>query len=210
MNSEHQQAKTFGYIKNRPGLVYLRGVRVGPFAAMYRPAPNLSGKEQYSATCIISEEQLKFLEGEMQKAAKNLWKDKAEQVYKSLKPDFKAARVRSDKYLGEYPSVKVTRNATTEKGAPVKPPVLKQRVYKGVAQRQCVEGEEGSIYDGCYVTLITEPRAYEFKGAKGVKFEFVGMSFERDGDPFVGKTIATDDDFDSLADEAEDPEDLPW
>lgn len=208
-----KQSPQFGHLKGAPNILFLKNVRVGPFAALYRPAPNLSGRDQYSATCIISQEQLDFLEEEMKKAAKALWKDKAKDIYSKLKPDFKAARVRTDKYLGEYPSVKVARNAKTEDGKPLPAPILKQKIpYKGAPQKLCVEGEEGSIYDGCYVTLILEAKAYDYKNTKGVKFDFKGMMFEADGEPFVGSAKVADDDFDDLADEVEDadPDDTPW
>ena len=201
---QHQKEVTFGRFKNKPNLLFLKHVRIGPFAALYRPSPNLSGKDQYSATCIISEEQLDFLEGEMKKAAQALWKEKAKEIYAKLKPDFKAARMREDKYLGEYPSVKVTRNAKTEEGKPITPPKLKQKVYKGEPQKLCVEGEPGSVYDGCYVTLLCEAKAYDYKNTRGVKFDFVGMIFDKDGEPFVGRTSVSDDDLDELATEAED------
>ena len=65
MQDNHQsptkkELPKFGHVKKNPQLLYLKGVRVGPFAALYRPQPNLSGKDQYSAVCIISEEQLAF------------------------------------------------------------------------------------------------------------------------------------------------------
>ena len=212
MQDNHQKA-TYGRLKANPSILFLKGVRVGPFASLYRPAPNLSGKDQYSATCIISKEQLDFLETEMQRAAKALWKDRAQEIYMNLKPDFKAARVREDKYLGEFPGVKVTRNTKTEKGKPIPAPILKQRLTKGQPQKLCVEGEPGSIYDGCYVTLILEPKAYEYKGTKGVKFDFRGMAFEKDGEPFLGGRGVSDSDLDDLADDPEEDQDgdeLPW
>lgn len=224
MQDNHQsptkkELPKFGHVKKNPQLLYLKGVRVGPFAALYRPQPNLSGKDQYSAVCIISEEQLAFLDGEMRRVAKDLWKDQAKEIYSKLRPESKAARVRDDKYLGEFPSVKVTRNAKTEAGKPIPAPKLFQKTVKAgpdqpkVLAKPCVEGEPGSIYDGCYVTLILEPKAYDYKGAKGVKFDFHGMSFERDGEPFVGRLAVSADDFEELADDPEEDQDgdeLPW
>lgn len=212
MTSEHQQHATYGRMKSNPNILFLRGVRVGPFAALYRPAANLSGKDQYSATCIISEEQLKFLEDEMKRSAKALWKGDSEKIFKNLKSDFLAARIREDKYLGSYPSVKVTRNTKTDKGNPLPAPILKQRTFKGEPQKLCVEGEPGSVYDGCYVTLILEPKAYDFKGAKGVKFDFKGMIFEKDGEPFLGGRGISDSDFDDLAEDVseETEDDVSW
>lgn len=224
MQDNHQQTTKkelpeFGHTKKDPNLLYLKNVRVGPFAALYRPQPNLSGKDQYSAVCIISKEQLAFLEGEMIRVAKALWKDQAKEIYSKLRPESKAARVRDDKYLGEFPSVKVTRNAKTEAGKPIPAPKLFQKAVKvkpdqpKVPPKPCVEGESGSIYDGCYVTLILEPKAYDYKGAKGVKFDFHGMSFERDGEPFIGRTQVSADDFEDLADEDmndDSPDELAW
>lgn len=210
---------TFGHLENHPNLLFLKNVRVGPFAALYRPQPNLSGKDQYSAVCIISEEQLAFLEDEMKQAAKGLWKDQAKEIYTKLRLESKAARVREDKYLGKYPSVKVSRNAKTEAGKPLLAPKLFQKTPKRnpdepkVPAKPCVEGEPGSIYDGCYVTLILEAKAYDYKGSKGVKFDFHGMSFERDGEPFIGRTQVSADDFESLADDDtndDSPDELAW
>lgn len=217
--AQQNHQATFGHLPKRPNLLFLKNVRVGPFAALYRPEANLSGKEQYSAVCIISEEQLAFLEEEMKQAAKDLWKSQAYDIYSNLRPEFKAARVRKDNYLGKYPSVKVARNVKTEMGKPIPAPKLYQKAYKAkpgepkVPPKPCVEGEPGSIYDGCYVTLILEAKAYDYKGAKGVKFDFHGMSFERDGEPFIGRTQVSADDFDDLADEDmnnESPDELAW
>lgn len=178
----------------RSQIVYLKGVRVLPFAAIYQPEVNLSEKEQYSVTCSITAEQYKFLEGEIVKAARRQWKDKAEQVLATIPATNRGIR---EVKLGAGetgPGIKATRYAKDSKGNTIKPPKIMQR-NKEPSTSDSVD----SVRPGDYVVLYVDPRAYDYRGVKGIKFDFVGMQYQAEGPSLEGRKAMTDDDFEDLA-----------
>lgn len=179
----------------RSQIVYLKGVRVLPFASIYKPEPNLSGVEQYSVTCTVTDEQYEFLKGEMLKAARRQWKDKAEQMFASLREDHLGAREFKINAAGEmHLGIKATRYATDRKGNAIKPPKIMQR-NKEISTADSLD----SVRPGDYVVLYVDPRAYDFNGQRGVKFDFVGMQYQQEGPSLEGRKAMTDDDFEDLA-----------
>lgn len=178
------------------GFIYLRNVRVQPFCAITKPAPNLSNKDQYTVTCEISEEQFNFLEGEMKKAAERQWKDKAEATWARLDEKNKGARKfeigsNGPTYLG----VRASRFTIDRNDNPIKPPYVRQ-------------GRGNDIIEpGDYVLLCITPVVYDFNGVKGVKFDFAGIIFEKKGQPLGGRKYAEESEFEGLvSDDAEVPD----
>ena len=63
---------------------------------------------------------------------------------------------------------------------------------------------DGIPYAGCYVNAKIEIYV-QTKGNPGVRASFSGIQFARDGDAFSGGAVATEDDFDNLAEGADAP-----
>lgn len=186
--------KTFGFTRN--GFIYLHNVRVQPFAAITNPSPNLSGKDQYSVTCEISEEQFAFLEGEMKKAAERQWKDKAQAMWARLDDKNKGARKFHIESNGtSYLGVRASRYTVDSRGNPIKAPLIRQ-------------GAGGKVIEpGDYVLLCITPIAYDFNGVRGVKFDFVAIAYEKQGDRLGGRKYAEESEFEGLvSDKAEVPD----
>lgn len=57
---------------------------------------------------------------------------------------------------------------------------------------------DGRPYSGCYVNAVVTVYAYDNKG-KGIGFSLGGIQFLRDGDAFAGGGVASEEDFDDIA-----------
>ena len=194
--------QSYGFTKH--GVIVLRHVRVR-FIALYRPAPDFSGKDKYSITCEINEDQLKFLEGEMKKVAEEKWKDRAKALWPTLN---KAAKEHTPKNGGpSYLRVTASNNTEDRRGNPIPPPQLFTHDKKPSKL-----GGPDEIYAGCYVNLYLAPAAYD-QGSTGIKFYIRAVEFVEEGPRLGGSSVETDDLDDLTATEELDQdsdEDVSW
>lgn len=198
-DTQHQKPQ-FGFTKS--GVIVLRHVRV-LFFALYKPAPDQSGRETYNITCEISPEQLKFLEEEMKKVAQERWTDRASAMWPKLN---KGAREHTPEKGAPYLMIRASNNVVDRKGNPIPAPAL----YTSKKQKSEIGGPD-EIYAGCYVNLYVTPGAYD-KGSIGVKFYIRAVHFVEEG-PRLGGGSVESDDLDDLADDDDDnfdPESASW
>jgi hypothetical protein len=124
------------------------------------------------------------------------WKDKAGQVLAGIvgvsnKCCLIDGNTKAyDGYAGNWA---LTSTRDSDKGRPL---VIDQAKNPLVAA-------DGKPYAGCYVNANVEFWAQDNKFGKAVRCTLLGVQFLRDGDAFTAGSVATPDDFESLAEGAD-------
>ena len=155
---------------------------------------NGEGKPAYSAALLMSrdDEQVKKIKQAISAVAKERWKDKAEQVLKSLVAQDKIALRDGDNkpdYDGFAGNMYVgTRSA-------VRPLVVDR-------DRSQLTEADGKPYAGCYVNASIELWPQDNNYGKRINASLRGIQFVRDGDAFAGSSAASADEFDALVAES--------
>lgn len=71
-----------------------------------------------------------------------------------------------------------------------------------------LDEDDGKLYAGCYVNAVIELWAQNNAFGKRVNANLLGVQFFKDGEPFSGGEVASDDDFDEYDDSDFDAEDF--
>lgn len=66
--------------------------------------------------------------------------------------------------------------------------------------------EQAEFYPGCWARISTNAYAYDNKGNKGVAFGLINIQKTQDDDPLAGSAIKAEDDFETIAGSANDPD----
>lgn len=200
--------------------IILRNVRLA-FPDLWAPKAFRAGDDpRYGATFIFgrdhSDKCQVFLDGNnetptvvdgalaaVQKAIKTVaqeaWKDKSEQVLKSIEHNsnkfcFGDGDTKSE-YDGFEGNMFITGRAKQENT-----PKIVGLDGKPITR------EKGVIYAGCYVNAVLDVWAQDNPThGKGMRCGFLGLQYFRDGDAFGAGAKASEDDFEDLSDGADAP-----
>jgi hypothetical protein len=155
------------------------------FPSVFVPtAPPGSDKRQYSVTMLFTPANFtaeeKVLWAEIKKAAAAVATEKwPKELPKGLMSPFRDG-VEKQEYDGFGAGVVFVRAATKDK-----PGVIDMAKNK-------IEDQE-DFYGGCYARATINPSAWTYLGKHGVKFWLNNIQKVREGEPFGGRTRATDD-----------------
>jgi hypothetical protein len=153
---------------------------------------------KYSVSLLIEKNSAnhKALLAAEEAVAKEQWKDKADNVLKTLRNKDEAA-VHDGDNKAEYDGFE---GMVYIHPSNAKRPTLIDR------KRNPVTEGDGVLYSGCYVNAIVEVWPQDSKEwGKRVNTSLKGLQFFRDGDPFAGGAkAAAVDDFEDLGDGADD------
>ena len=128
------------------------------------------------------------------------WKDKADQVLKSISGnpnkfclgdgDTKAS------YDGFEGNFYIRASARSDYPLPDK--------LRGLDGRP-LKQEQGVLFSGCYVNAVLDIWPQDNEWGKGIQCSLLGIQFLREGDAFAAGARASDDDFEDLSDGADAP-----
>lgn len=162
------------------------------YPTLFKPKKNdLNNQMEYSVVALFKKgENLDKLKAAAQEACEKKWgKDKAKWP-KTLRSPFRdqADRAKTNEETGkeylpdgyEAGAFYLNLKSTTRPG------VVNQAVKE-------ITEESGDFYAGCYAYASLSCYAYDQKGNKGVAFGLQNIQKSRDGEPFGGRTKATDD-----------------
>lgn len=153
----------------------------------------------YNGKFIIAPDhpQIKEIEANMKKVAKEKWPDKHEKIWATFtwsgsKPDVGLVKdeyrnKEGDTYDGFEDSWHISAKSKT------RPTIVDQR-------RNPLTSADGEVYSGCYGNLIVEIWAQDNKYGKGIRFDLKGFQKVRDGDAFGGGAPISVDEFDEVED----------
>lgn len=149
------------------------------------------GDPRFSASFIIEKThpQVAELVAAMQKVANDKWGAKGADTYKQLKAGDKLALHNGDtksNYAG------FEGNLFVSAANKVRPAV---RAADG---RTTLTAADGKPYGGCYVNAVIEVWAQDNGFGKRINASLMGVQFVRDGEPFSGGGVASDDDFEAV------------
>ena len=155
---------------------------------------NGEGKPAYSAALIIArdDEQIGKVKKCISAVAKERWKDKAEQVLKSLVAQEKIA-LRDGDNKPDYDGFSGHMYVGTR--SVVRPLVID-------ADKTPLTESDGKPYAGCYVNASLEFWAQDNNYGKRINASLRGVQFVRDGEAFAGSSSASADEFDALVAES--------
>ena len=123
--------------------------------------------------------------------ADNTWGNKSKIMLDKIKADSKRKYLLNDTEISDdtltdtYVSIKAKN-------------ILKPRVVNRA--NQVIGLDDGVIYSGCYVTAKINIYA-KASGDFGIWASLEGVQFVKDGEPFGGSKIASENDFEELEDE---------
>ena len=175
--------------------VKLSKVRIA-FVDVFKPSEKF---DKYGLVAIIEpkSENVKTLDAAVDLAAKEKWGAKAEGILKAIKAKddcgwHKAAKMSSsgEEYDGFQGMYHVNTTNST------KPTVLDR-------DKTPLDASSGKPYSGCYCNLIIECWAQDNSWGKKINFSLKGVQFHSDGEAFSGGGVASEDDFDDIADGAD-------
>jgi hypothetical protein len=153
------------------------------------------GDFKFSATFLIpkSAPANKEIEAAILKVAKDKWGAKAESILASIKGNNQKYGYRDGVEKPEYDGYEGCMYIRASNKA--RPLVLDR-------DKSPLTAADGRPYSGCYVNATITIFAYENKG-KGISASLGGIQFFKDGDAFAGGAVASEDDFDEVADGAD-------
>lgn len=153
---------------------------------------NGQGEAKFSGAFLIPRDhkQLGEISAAIMSAATAKWADKAGDIVKQLKAGDKLAmhdgdaKSDYDGYAGNY-----FINASNK---------IRPLVVDG--NRSPIQESDGTIYSGCYVTVILEFWAQDNQFGRRVNASLLGVQFLRDGERLAGGGVASADDFETIPD----------
>ena len=137
-------------------------------------------------------------------AAKEKWKEKADEILKVLRMDGKICVQDGDhpkrsKYDGYAEHFVIKASAPANK-----PPRVVDRNRDAEGKYKELREEDGRPYGGCYVRAVLDLWAQDNKWGKRINCTLKGVQFIKDGDAFSASTPAQDEDFADISDTGDD------
>ena len=132
----------------------------------------------------------------IKEVAEEKWKDKADEILKSLFSKGKVCLHKGEENA-EYDGFDDTVVFINARNS-VKPKVKDKDPTKDLQEK------DGKPYSGCYVLVILEVWAQDNQYGKRINAKLMGVQFMRDGDAFSGAAPVGDDEFDDLSDHGDD------
>ena len=156
--------------------------------------PRLQGEsatvEKFAGTFLIPEgsELDKAIEAEILRVAEAKWPGKGAQIVKQIAGNNMryCFRPAGEKDYNGYEGMRFFKATNAQR-----PTVIDRDKTPLVAA-------DGKPYSGCYVNVSVDFYAYENNG-KGIGASLKGVQFFKDGDAFTGGGVASPDEFDDLA-----------
>ena len=184
--------------------IMLKNIRIA-FPALAAPQAFGEGEPAYGAKLIVDPkgEHAKQIKDAILEAAKEQWKDEAQDVLKDLTEDKKVcyteAEYRNKKTRQPYAGFEgkhylSARNASTQ-------PTIINRMGEEVTDKAEIAR---LIYSGCYVNASVDIWPQDNKWGQRVNCTLRGVMFANDGENFGGGTPASADEFSQFAIDAED------
>jgi hypothetical protein len=181
--------------------VKLQNVRICFAQGLFNARALDDGKKpKFSCQFIIpkaDKAQIQKVEAAIKAVAKEKWAAKADAALASIKgTDFLCLRD------GErFPDREELQDATFVAASNARRPMVIDRDKSPLTEA------DGKPYSGCFVNIKLDVYAYEMKEKnmtkKMVCATLLGVQFVKDGDAFTAAQVATEDDFDDLADTGE-------
>lgn len=174
--------------------IKLKNVRLAFPSLFEAKTVNGEGKPAFSAVFLVdpADPQVKEINAAIDQVASDKWGAKAAALVKTARAADKVCLHNGDlkaAYDGFAGNLYVSaRN-------PIRPLVV------GLDKSPLAE-KDGKPYAGCYVNAVVELWAQDNAYGKRVNATLMGVQFARDGDAFAGGGVASEDDFEALADGA--------
>lgn len=174
------------------GRILLRNVRLG-FPNLFVAAQvNGEGDAKYGGMLILTPDhpQLADVRAKMIAVAKDKWKEKAADVFKTLEKTDKLALHDGDT-KAQYDGV--AGNFFISAGAQLsaRPTVIDQN-------KAPLTERDGKPYAGCYINASIDLWAQDNKFGKRINAQLRGVQFLRDGDAFAAGRPADSDEFEEV------------
>lgn len=157
-----------------------------------KPGPN-GGDPRFSATFIIppNHPALATVRQAIKDVAKEKWGEKADNILKQLKAGNKLC-LRSGEEKPDYEGFE--GNYFVSSGNKGRPLVLDR-------DKTPLTQADGKPYAGCFVNATLDIWAQDHpQHGKRINASVTGVQFYKDGDAFAGGTVASEEDFEDLAD----------
>jgi hypothetical protein len=176
-------------------VVKLANVRLA-FPALFTPKTvNGEGEPAFSAAFILDPKanaaDIKALSQVIEKVAQEKWKDKAPAILKQMKAQDKLALHDGDS-KAEYDGF--PGNLYVSARSKARPLVIDR-------DKSALTEADGKPYAGCYVNASLDIWAQDNNYGKRVNASLRGVQFCKDGEAFAGGGVASEDEFDAVADE---------
>lgn len=173
----------------------INNVRLAFPALFEAKTVNGEGEPAFSAAFIIPKNhpQIKEIEAVLREVADAKWGAKADAVFKQMKAADKLclhdgdSKADYDGFTGNY---YISARSKTR-------PLVVDR------NKAPLTTSDGKPYAGCYVNASVEFWAQDNNYGKRINASLRGVQFARDGDAFTGGGAASQDEFDDLAEGAE-------
>ncbi|KER02849.1 DUF2815 family protein [Photorhabdus temperata] len=133
------------------------------------------------------------IEAAIKKVATEKWGAKADSVIKSIRGNNMRFNYRDGDEKSEYEGYAGHMYISASNKA--RPLVIDR-------DKTPLTAADGRPYSGCYVDAAITLFAYDNQG-KGISASLGGVQFRKDGDAFAGGGVASEDDFDDIADGAD-------
>ncbi|HCR1107387.1 TPA: DUF2815 family protein [Klebsiella aerogenes] len=147
-------------------------------------------EEKFAGTFLIpaGSEQEKAIEAEILRAAERKWPGKGAQIIKQIAGNNMrfCFRPEGEKDYAGYEGMRFFKATNSQR------PTIIDRDKTPLVQA------DGKPYSGCYVNVSVEFYGYENNG-KGIAASLKGVQFFKDGDAFAGGGVASPDEFEDLA-----------
>lgn len=184
--------------------ITIKNVRLAGYPALFEAQDYQGdGNFKFKGTFIIDPEdpQIKEINLRVDEVAKEKWKEKSAAILKSAKAGGKGLLQDGDvKDAEKYPGFagNLYINATND----VRPTVLDRN-------KSPLAAADGKPYGGCYVDVSLELWAQDNAYGKRINAKLRGVRFVKDGEAFgPGVQVANENEFDDLADGADDEGEL--
>lgn len=194
-----------------PNQIVLKGVR-SAFLTLAEPEDYQGNKVfRWSATALIpyGSPLLKELEKPLLYVAEAKWGKKGASILEAIRHDKQTSCLLDGKKKPEYDGYEghfaLTAHRPQKSGRPMVIDTDTQPIYDG--KGEFMEGKAGRIYSGCFVNMKVGFWAQDNTNGKGIRAELLTIQSLFRGDAFGGGAKPTADEFEAVADGADD-EDL--